>query len=97
MRMIMKASIQTEAGSAAIQDGTMAQLLSRTMDELEAEAAYFYPENGRRTAFIVFDMTDSSRLPVITEPLFSALKAEISLYPAMNVDDVRAGLAALKR
>ncbi len=97
MRMAMKASMQTEAGSAAIQDGTMPQLIAKMLEDLKPEAAYFYPENGKRTAFIVFDMTDSSRLPVITEPLFSKLKAEVSFYPVMTADDVRTGLAALKR
>jgi hypothetical protein len=74
----------------------MGELLAKVMQDLKPEAAYFYPENGRRTALLVFDMTDSSRLPVITEPLFSKLKAEISLYPAMNAEDVRKGLDALK-
>ncbi len=97
MRMLMKMSIPTEAGSVAIQDGSMGDLLARTMKDLGAEAAYFYPENGRRTALIVFDMTESSRLPAISEPLFSKLKAEISFTPVMNAEDVRAGLSALKR
>lgn len=97
MRMLLKASIETGAGSAAIQDGTMGELLAKTLQDLNAEAAYFYPENGRRTAFIVFDMTDSSRLPAISEPLFSRLKADISVCPVMNADDVRAGLGALNR
>lgn len=97
MRTVLKASMQTEAGSAAIQDGSMTEILGKVLEELKPEAAYFYAENGKRTAFMVFDLTDSRRLPAIAEPLFSKLKAEVSLSPAMNAEDVRAGLAALKR
>jgi hypothetical protein len=97
MRTVLKASMQTEAASAAIQDGSMTEILGKVLEELKPEAAYFYPENGKRTAFIVFDLTDSRRLPAISEPLFSKLEAEVSISPAMNVEDVRAGLAALKR
>lgn len=97
MRTVMKATIDTEAGSAAIQDGTMSQILGKVLADLKPEAAYFYPENGKRTMFMVFDLDESRRLPAITEALYTKLKADISFAPAMNVDDVRAGLAAIKR
>ncbi len=56
MRMMMKVKIDIEAGSHAIADGSLPQLMQQTLSALRPEAAYFGPEEGVRTAFIVFDL-----------------------------------------
>jgi hypothetical protein len=66
-----------------------------TLTRLQPEAAYFGPEDGIRTAFIVFDLKDSSELPPITEPLFSNLKATVEMFPVMDRDDLQKGLQQL--
>ena len=95
MRMMMKVQMDTEAGSRAIADGTMPQLMQETLGRLQPEAAYFGPENGIRTAFIVFDLQDPSELPSITEPLFSMVKANIQMFPVMDREDLQKGLGQL--
>ncbi len=62
------------------------------MGTLKPEAAYFFPMNGKRGGFVVFDMTDPSQIPVITEALFQELEAEVELYPVMNQEDLTKGL-----
>jgi hypothetical protein len=37
-------------------------------------------------------MKDSSEIPVIAEPLFIGLGAQLELVPVMNPDDLRKGL-----
>jgi hypothetical protein len=95
MRMMMKVQMDTEAGSRAIADGSMPQLMQETLGRLQPEAAYFGPENGIRTAFIVFDLQDPSELPPITEALFSTLKANIQMFPVMDREDLQKGLGQL--
>ena len=95
MRMMMKVRMDTEAGSRAIQDGSMASLLQETLGKLQPEAAYFGPDDGMRTAFIVFDLKDPSQLPSITEPLFGQLRAKVEMFPVMNQEDVQKGLQQL--
>src|ERR671914_1547744 len=95
MRMMMKVQMDTEAGSRAIADGSMPQLMQETLTRLQPEAAYFGPENGVRTAFIVFDLQDPSELPSITEALFSTLKANIQMFPVMDREDLQKGLGQL--
>ena len=92
MRTLMKIKIDTEAGSRAIQDGSLPQLMQETLGALRPEAAYFGPENGIRTAFIVFDLQDPSQIPSITEPLFSKVKATVEMFPVMNQEDLQKGL-----
>ena len=95
MRMMMKMQVDTEAGSRAISDGSLSQLMQETLGRLQPEAAYFGPENGVRTAFIVFDLEDPSQLPALTEPLFSKLKANIQMFPVMDREDLQKGLGRL--
>ncbi len=95
MRMMMKVQVDTEAGSRAIADGSLPQLMGETLGKLRPEAAYFGAENGVRTAFIVFDLQDPSQLPPISEPLFSGLKATINMFPVMDQEDLQKGLGQL--
>jgi hypothetical protein len=95
MRMMMKVQMDTEAGSAAIEDGSLPQVMQQTLGELHPEAAYFGPENGQRTAFIVFDLQDPSQLPRITEPLFRTMKATIQMFPVMDRQDLEKGLGQI--
>lgn len=92
MRMMMKLQLDTEAASRAIADGSLPQLMQDTLERLRPEAAYFGPEDGVRTAFIVFDLEDPSQIPSISEPLFSKVKARIQLFPVMDREDLQKGL-----
>ena len=82
MRMMMKVQVDTEAGS-----GSLPQVMQQMMGQLKPEAAYFGPEDGVRTAFIVFDLQDPSELPSISEPFFSKFHATNLLFPVMNQED----------
>jgi hypothetical protein len=92
MRMVLKATMDTERASQAIQDGSMGEALQGVMEQLNPEAAYFYPEGGKRTAFFVFDLEDPSKLPPLTEPIFRTAAAKVEMTPVMNIDDLRSGL-----
>jgi hypothetical protein len=92
MRMLMKVQVPTGAGNDAIKDGSLPQIMASSLDALNAEAAYFIAEDGKRTALIFFEMADSSAIPPAAEPFFMGLGAEITLVPAMNVEEMRAGV-----
>lgn len=92
MRMMMKMQMDTEAGSKAVSDGGMPQFMQEMMGRLKPEAAYFGPEDGVRTAYIVFDLKDPSELPELSEPFFSKLKANIKMFPVMDREDLQKGL-----
>jgi len=92
MRMMLKVQMDTEAGSRAIADGSMPQLMQEMIERLHPESAYFGPEDGVRTAFIVFDLQDPSQLPAISEPFFSNVKANVKLFPVMDREDLQKGL-----
>ena len=95
MRTMMKIKLDTEAASRALADGSLPQLMQDTMARLQPEAAYFGPEHGVRTAFVVFDLKDPADLPSISEPLVSKLKATIEIFPVVEREDLQKGLQQL--
>jgi len=70
MRMMMTVQIPTEAGNAAIKDGSLPQIVGNALQALRAEAAYFTSRDGLRTGLIFFEMADSSDIPSAAEPFF---------------------------
>jgi hypothetical protein len=88
-------SLDTAAANAAIKSGSMQKLMASTLEALKPEAAYFGLKDGKRTAFLVFDMQNSADMPPYFEPFFAQLGAEIALSPVMNADDLRGGLGRL--
>ncbi|MDQ3105900.1 MAG: hypothetical protein M3Q87_11960 [Actinomycetota bacterium] len=95
MRMMLKAQMDTALASRAIQEGRMPTVMQSTLEMLKPEAAYFGPDGGHRTAFIIFQMDDPSELPRISEPLFREFGASVEIFPVMDRDDLERGLSAL--
>jgi hypothetical protein len=97
MRMMLKAHLDNSAGSQAISDGSLPVVMQKMMETLKPEAAYFGPDHGVRTAFVIFDMADPSELPAMTEPLYSQLGANVEIFPVMNQEDLQRGLSRLQQ
>ena len=93
---MLKVSIPVEAGNIAVKDGSLKKVIGESIERLKPEAAYFLPEDGRRTAIMVFDLADQSQIPSIAEPFFSAFNAAVSIVPVMNADDLKKGLEKLQ-
>lgn len=92
MRMLMKVQMPTDAGNEAIRNGTLPNVMLEVVKTLGAEAAYFLPEDGMRTALIFFEMGDSSEIPPAAEPFFMGLQAKVTLAPVMNAAELQAGV-----
>ena len=95
MRMMLTVHTDTEAGTQAIENGTGAQAVREALERLQPEAAYFFLDRGKRTTLFVLDLTEPSEIIPLVEPLFAQFRAEVSLTPVMNADDLMAGLGTL--
>lgn len=95
MRMMLRATMDTRMANDVIKSGQMEDQLKQMLDQLKPEAAYFTADRGKRSCTIVFDMADPSQIPVVCEPLFQSVGADITVQPCMNLDDLQRGLAAL--
>jgi hypothetical protein len=93
MRTLLRFSMPAVAGNKAITDGRLGPVIGRLLEALRPEASYFLTLAGRRTGLVVFDLEDVSQIPVITEPLFMNLDAEVEFVPVMSAADLQKGLA----
>jgi hypothetical protein len=93
MRMLLKFELGLAATNEAIRNGTMAEINEQLAASTKPEAAYFGTENGRRTGYVVFDLDDPARIPVIAEPLFQRVGATVEFIPVMDTEDLQRGLA----
>lgn len=96
MRMMLKVSIPTEAGNKAVKEGTIGKIIGQWTEQHKPEAAYFVAQNGERCGYFFLDVKDATDIPSIAEPFFMGLNARIEAVPAMNPQDLKAGLDKLK-
>lgn len=83
-----------DSGSQAIKDGSFGAVIQRVAEHWKPEQMYFTTFDGRRAAYIVFDLADSSGMPPFAEPFFD-LGAEVQMAPVMNGEDLQKGLSQL--
>jgi hypothetical protein len=95
MRVMARISIPVESGNRGIKNGTLGAVMQRAAERWKPESMYFTTFDGRRTAYMVFDLPDASSIPPFAEPFFTELDADVELAPVMNGDDLRQGLAQL--
>ncbi len=97
MRTLLKITMPPEPANKAIKDGSLPKLFQTLTESVHPESSYYYSENGKRTAFFVFDMKDASQIPSLCEPFFMSLNADVSFYPVMNSEELKAGLEKAMR
>jgi hypothetical protein len=95
MRVMARICIPVENGNQGIQDGTLQRVIQQTAERWNPEAMYFTTYGGRRAAYLVFDLPDSSSIVEFAEPFFTGLNAEVEVAPTMNIEDLQKGLTAL--
>jgi hypothetical protein len=92
MRVLARITGPTERGNSAITDGTNARLIQEMAQRWNPEAVYFATIDGRRGAYVVFELPQASDIPAFCEPLYQGLHAEIDISPVMTMQDLQAGL-----
>jgi hypothetical protein len=93
MRMMLRILMPVEGGNAAFKSGSLQVTIQGLIEKLKPEAAYFFPDEGKRSALFVFDMKDAAQIPPLVEPLFAGMNAQVRLTPVMNAEDLQKGLA----
>ncbi len=90
-----RVSIPVQEGNRAVSDGSLPSLIQRTAERWHPEAMYFTTFDGRRTAYVIFDMPGTPDIPTFAEPFFTQLNAEVELAPVMDSADLQKGIAQL--
>ena len=89
MRMLLNVKMPHQQFNAAVKDGTAASKLDAILEATKPEAVYFTEQNGRRTAMLIVDLPDPSKIPALAEPWFLAFEADVELRIVMTPDDLK--------
>ena len=93
MRVMMIASLPVEQFNEAVRDGSAGAKIKKIMDAIKPEAAYFSALHGNRTAVLIVDIPEPSRIPSLAEPWFLLFNASVEFHPVMLAQDLaNAGL-----
>ena len=96
MRMLVHAKFPHEPFNAAVRNGTAGKTLQKILGEIKPEAVYFTEHEGRRSALMVVEVADPSKVPGLAEPWFLSFNADVEFRIVMSPEDLsRAGLDAL--
>jgi hypothetical protein len=93
MRVLIRTIFPNEAGTKAVRDPNFLKNIQAFIDNYKAEAAFFTPSNGDRSANFIIDMPSSDMMATIAEPFFE-MGARVEVQPVMNFEDLKKGLSA---
>lgn len=65
MKLMLKFSIPVEKGNMAAADGSMTEALNKLKNDVHAEAVYLFLDHGKRSGIVIFDESDSARMPAM--------------------------------
>ncbi len=92
MRFLILAKIPTEDGNKMVQDPNFLRKLEKYINKVKAEAIYFFEADGNRVASFIVDIESADQIPVLAEPLFSGMGANVQFHPVMSFDDLKKGI-----
>ncbi|MEN6532392.1 MAG: panthothenate synthetase [Bryobacteraceae bacterium] len=96
MRMLLNVQMPHEPFNTLVRQGTVGVTLSRILDDIKPEAAYFTEQNGTRGVILIVDVKEPSWVPSIAEPFFLHFNADCHFRIVMSPEDLKkAGLEEL--
>ena len=98
MRILMNVKLPHAPFNAAVKDGTVGSKLERILQAIKPEAAYFTEQQGQRSAILIVNLPDPSKIPALAEPWFLTFEADVQFHIVMSPEDLKkAGLDKLAK
>ena len=96
MRMLLKVKFCPETFNKAVRDGSVGQKLRRILEDAKPEAVYFTEQDGQRSAILIVEVAEPSKVPSLAEPWFITFNAGVAFHIVMTPEDLqKAGLEEL--
>jgi len=93
MRFMIQFSVPTQHGNEVVRSGKIDKVFKKLAEEFKPEAMYFYPAGGERAGCMFIQSDNPSICAAIGERMWFGLRAQISVTPVMNADDLGRGLS----
>ena len=88
MCFLLNISIPHHEFNAAVKDGSVGKKLRKILEKAEPEAVYFTDHHGKRSAIMIVDLPDASKIPALAEPWFLTFNADVEFHPVMVPEDL---------
>jgi hypothetical protein len=75
--------------NAAVKNGTAAAKINKILEAIKPEAVYFTEQHGMRSAIVIVDLPDPSKIPSLAEPFFLTFEASVEMHVVMSPDDLK--------
>jgi hypothetical protein len=96
MRVLLNIKMPHQPFNAAVRDGSIGSKMNRILEDIKPEAVYFTEQNGQRSAVLIVELSDASKIPALAEPWFLTFEADVEVRIVMSPGDLkRAGLEEL--
>jgi len=96
MKTILRVTLPVEPFNSFVRDGSAGMKIGKILEETKPEAAYFTDSDGQRSAFLIVDFADASRIPSLAEPWFLTFNAKCEFKIAMTPEDLaKSGIDAI--
>lgn len=93
MKILMNVKVPHHKFNAAVKDGSAGAKLNKILEAIKPDAVYFTDQDGCRSAVLVVDLPDASKIPVLAEPWFLTFEADVQIRVVMAPEDLKkAGL-----
>jgi hypothetical protein len=89
MRMLMTVTIPHHTFNDAVKDGSAGAKIGKILDAIKPEAVYFTDHHGHRSATLVVDLPDVSKIPALAEPWFLTFEADVQMHACMTPEDLK--------
>jgi len=89
MKILLNVKIPHHKFNAAVKDGSAGAKLNKILDAIKPEAVYFTDQDGCRSAVLVVDLPDASKIPALAEPWFLTFEADVQVRVVMTPEDLK--------
>ena len=91
MRMLLIATLPHHTFNAAVKDGSVGAKMDKILNAIKPESVHFTEIRGKRTAVMIVDLPDASKITSLAEPWFLTFEADVQLHPVMTPEDLQRG------
>jgi hypothetical protein len=86
--MMVQVLLPHDRFNAAVKDGTIGSKIGRILEDIKPDAVYFSEQNGKRSATLIVDVADGTRVPAIAEPWFLTFNADVQFHVLMSPEEL---------
>ncbi len=87
--MMLNVTFPHKPFNAAVKDGSIGAKIGKILEASKPEAVYFSDHHGQRSATLIVEVADASKIPALAEPWFLVFEANFEARICMTPEDLK--------